>query len=65
MEKQHFGFISKIFDFCILAGKKEKAIESLKTAEDYFNSIGEVPKERFEEIERKKDYLQLTLKPHG
>jgi len=61
MERQRFGFISKIFDFYILAEKKEKAIESLKTAENYFNSVDDVPKERFEEIERKKDYLQQLV----
>tara|TARA_R110002167_G_scaffold7267_1_gene34182 strand:+ start:219 stop:881 length:663 start_codon:yes stop_codon:yes gene_type:complete len=61
MERQRFGFISKIFDFYILAGKEKKAIESLKLIEDYFKSVDEVPKERFEEIERKKDYLQQNL----
>jgi len=58
MERQRFGFISKIFDFYILAGKKKKAIESLKIVEEYFNSVDNVPKERLEEIERRKDYLQ-------
>jgi hypothetical protein len=58
MERQRFGFVSKIFDFYILAGKKEKAIESLNEIEKYFSSIQDAPKERFEEIELKKDYLQ-------
>ncbi|MFC4721771.1 hypothetical protein ACFO5O_05540 [Geojedonia litorea] len=60
MERQRFGFISKIFDFYILAGKEEKAIESLKTAEDYFNSVEDVPSERFEEIKLKKTTYNIV-----
>ena len=60
MERERFGFISKIFDFYILAGKEEKAIESLKTAEDYFNSVEDVPSERFEEIKLKKTTYNIV-----
>lgn len=60
MERQRFGFISKIFDFYILAGKEEKAIESIKTAEDYFNSVADVPSERFEEIKLKKTTYNIV-----
>ena len=58
MERQRFGFISKIFDFYILARKENKAIECLKIVEDYFKTVDDVPEERFEEIKQKKDYLQ-------
>jgi hypothetical protein len=58
MENERFGFVSKIFDFYILAGKKEKAIESLKKIEEYFKSVNDFPQEISEEIERRKDYLQ-------
>lgn len=58
MSNQRFGFISKIFDFYVLADKKEKAIESLKMAEEYFKSVADVPKERFEEIKIKKSLVQ-------
>ena len=54
MERQRFGFISKIFDFYILAGKKEKAMESLNTVENYFNNVEDVPTERFDEIKLRK-----------
>jgi hypothetical protein len=61
MENERFGFVSKIFDFYILANKKEKATECLKKIEDYFKSANDFPKERFEEIERRKDYLQQSI----
>jgi hypothetical protein len=60
MERQRFGFISKIFDFYILAGKEKKAIESLKIAEDYFNSVEHVPSERLEEIKLKKTTYNIV-----
>jgi len=61
MRNERYGFISKIFDFYVLADKKEKAIESIQIAEDYFKSVEDVPNERFEEIKVKKDYLQQRL----
>ena len=61
MEKEHYGSISKIFDFYIIANKKEKAVNSLETAERYFQNVGDVPQERFKEIELKKDYLQQRI----
>jgi hypothetical protein len=61
MENERFGFVSKIFDFYILAGKKEKAIESINTIEKYFKKANDYPQEIFEEIEMRKDYLQHRI----
>ena len=61
VRNQKFGFISKIFDFYVIADKKQKAIEALQFAEDFFKSLEDVPEERFEEIKVKKDYLQQWL----
>lgn len=61
MTNKQYGFISKVFDFYLLAGKKNKAIESISLVEEYFNSIQDAPIERFEEIKIRKDYLQQGI----
>jgi len=58
LKHQKFGSISKIFDAYILANKKEKAIQSLHIAEEFFKTYEDVPEERLTEIKIRKDYLQ-------
>ncbi len=64
MSKERYGFIAKIFDFYLLADKKDKGIEALQIAENYFKSvdIDDVPQERFEEIKIRREHLHLSVK---
>ena len=59
-EKERWMHAAKIFDFYIISNEPKKAIETQKVIEKYFNELDSenVPKERFEEIKIRKDYLQ-------
>ena len=58
ISKDEFAYIAKIFDFYIIANKIDKATKSLILAEKCYANYENVPKERFEEIKLRKDYLQ-------
>lgn len=59
-KEERWMHAAKIFDFYIISNQRNKAIESQNTIEKYFKTLAikDVPKERFEEIKIRKDYLQ-------
>ncbi|KAB1154244.1 hypothetical protein F7018_14830 [Tenacibaculum aiptasiae] len=59
-KEQRWMDAAKIFDFYIISNQPKKAMKTQNIIEKYFNEldINNVPKERFEEIKIRKDYLQ-------
>lgn len=55
MREKQYGDFSKAFDFYVLAGRANKAHESISFVEGHFESIKNVPIERFEEIKLRKN----------
>lgn len=62
-KKERWMHAAKIFDFYIISNQPKKAMETQNIIEKYFKEldINDVPKERFEEIKIRKDYLQQRL----
>jgi len=60
--REQFGYISKIFDFYVIADKIKEAKNSLTLAETCFSKIENVPEERFDEIKIRKNIFKEDLR---